>query len=917
MLIDTIINVGGNLKRAVGQLCSYREACKKVTHRAEILIDAIVDAEELLGSENKSLVKIKAQLYEAMVEFTAVITTQNRRLRLAQLFTAHGVIAAVERLHDSLDDLNTRISQVMDIIQITGLPKDRVTSVTQHLNADVHKQTWRQDLQVERREQQSADLAQMESHGEALGKGPVDEALAEMMELLYEMKAHGPDHFQGAEHDVAELVIKKMQKLVGLAGLEHSPQWFIPASRLQRPIQSDSEQKKWSSGSHGPTETADLCHNIAQSSSQHNVIVKSLPKINHVRMAPLTQTMSQHVPSWTTVSHPHVARVYGACPQSQPPAVIRAYAQDGSLRDYLQSQPMEKREKLLWYLTFQACQGLLYLHSKKVVHGSLKGSNILVANGKATLVDYGLHHLVSHASKRDRELVVEELNCGEDWRWAAPELCNGRRSLANEACDVYSMGMCILEALTGEPPWSNVVSEQAKLEKQQFGVPTTRPSPGVSEQAWGLIQLFSRHIKKWEVLDHTHLARVIGANFSDGTPKIMHEDATLCFELGTVQRDPEKFWPVMLQVAEALSELCTNGIVHGHLRCSSILVGSDKTIKLADYGITALVQESGGEIQKHWQSMAPELLYTSQTRPTKESDIYSLGMCLLKAILGRDPWSSMSKHDKRTLGYPQNLMDIFDSTEPKTLTMARKLVTEMCHVNPMKRLALDVVLTRLRDMVARAKSDKLKPKLLPGKLPKRVHKPFGAHRMVSAAESIGTPPGSPTQIDDTSSEFDSSAYHSDEIYFHSSTVRACNLRDAAENKMDEPEAALDLYTDAIKACNDHRPTDQLVRLQCLMARSACSIELGRLKDAVADCSEVLEIDPNNSVMRMRRADALFELNCLEEARADYSHVLKSDSRSTLVLMCCIKQRAGDKLVEICQIQGRPSKRPRAIAQCRR
>ena len=40
-------------------------------------------------------------------------------------------------------------------------------------------------------------------------------------------------------------------------------------------------------------------------------------------------------------------------------------------------------------------------------------------------------------------------------RWYAPELINGKRELSIRS-DIYSLGMTILELITGKQPWDNV-----------------------------------------------------------------------------------------------------------------------------------------------------------------------------------------------------------------------------------------------------------------------------------------------------------------------------------------------------------------------------------------------------------------------------------------------------------------------------
>lgn len=88
-----------------------------------------------------------------------------------------------------------------------------------------------------------------------------------------------------------------------------------------------------------------------------------------------------------------------------------------------------------------------YLHARNVVHGDLKGNNIVVGSDfKAKVTDFGLSSITDSEAKPEVSAAVH---------WVAPECLPQTKSklqtLETErptfASDIYSLGMCIVEAL--------------------------------------------------------------------------------------------------------------------------------------------------------------------------------------------------------------------------------------------------------------------------------------------------------------------------------------------------------------------------------------------------------------------------------------------------------------------------------------
>ncbi|KAF7336067.1 Kinase-like protein [Mycena sanguinolenta] len=101
--------------------------------------------------------------------------------------------------------------------------------------------------------------------------------------------------------------------------------------------------------------------------------------------------------------------------------------------------------------------GLDYLHSMDVVHGDLRGTNILISNeGNASLSDFGLATSIEDADSTTAGVTTSSNRAGSV-RWFAPELIDPTRFgctkfIRTKASDVYAYACVCLELYTRNPP---------------------------------------------------------------------------------------------------------------------------------------------------------------------------------------------------------------------------------------------------------------------------------------------------------------------------------------------------------------------------------------------------------------------------------------------------------------------------------
>ncbi|GAB9463173.1 Serine/threonine protein kinase [Globisporangium polare] len=183
---------------------------------------------------------------------------------------------------------------------------------------------------------------------------------------------------------------------------------------------------------------------------------------------------------WFPLSHPHVIKLYGACHIGKRFFACE-YAGNGTLSKFLKHSTIASDIRYCWALLCQVACGLQYLHELNILHNDLKCDNVLIStDGTAKVTDFGLSCILNSA-----EVLVDPRKQGAQ-QWKSPESLRGDRLTL--ASDVYAFAMCILEAVTGEPPWGcNIVDAGVRYQIKNGNFPL-QPSR-LSKTQWKLIEM--------------------------------------------------------------------------------------------------------------------------------------------------------------------------------------------------------------------------------------------------------------------------------------------------------------------------------------------------------------------------------------------------------------------------------------------
>ena len=143
--------------------------------------------------------------------------------------------------------------------------------------------------------------------------------------------------------------------------------------------------------------------------------------------------------------HPSIVEIY---------TVIETTTSLYLVFEYVEGQTLETRLDIDNYIPFNeikeifksVCAGLSYAHSLDIVHCDLKPGNIMIADfGPAKVMDFGVAQKIAK-DKKDKET----LSVAGTPAYMSPEQ---QRGFTSPQSDIFSLGVCLYEALIGVVPW--------------------------------------------------------------------------------------------------------------------------------------------------------------------------------------------------------------------------------------------------------------------------------------------------------------------------------------------------------------------------------------------------------------------------------------------------------------------------------
>ncbi|KAF8436919.1 kinase-like domain-containing protein [Boletus edulis BED1] len=158
---------------------------------------------------------------------------------------------------------------------------------------------------------------------------------------------------------------------------------------------------------------------------------------------------------------------------------------------------------------------------------------------------------------------------------------------------------------------------------------------------------FEHEISVWSKLKHENVLTMLGVVTNMGSIHIVSP-----WQLDNVRnyrRENPDVNPLnlLIQAAKGLEYLHSQQIVHGHLKCTNMLVSEEGVVTLSDFGLTQVLTDVVGKMAMvvltntsavRWH--APELNQGEDTTPTMASDVFAFGMSVLELLTMKPPYSN-------------------------------------------------------------------------------------------------------------------------------------------------------------------------------------------------------------------------------------------------------------------------------------
>lgn len=175
------------------------------------------------------------------------------------------------------------------------------------------------------------------------------------------------------------------------------------------------------------------------------------------------------------LKHPHIVEVldFGLLHSRQGYYLTMEYLQGPTLRQYTKGRSLPL--STVTSLAKQLCEALACMHRHGVVHRDLKPGNIVLESSDCQppmlkLIDFGLVSV-----QGETRLTRSGYMMGSP-RYMSPEQAIGRPERVGPATDIYSLGVMLMELLTGRPPFSSVHMEEL------LQLHMTQPPPALHKQ---------------------------------------------------------------------------------------------------------------------------------------------------------------------------------------------------------------------------------------------------------------------------------------------------------------------------------------------------------------------------------------------------------------------------------------------------
>ncbi len=147
--------------------------------------------------------------------------------------------------------------------------------------------------------------------------------------------------------------------------------------------------------------------------------------------------------SAANLTHPNIVAAYDAVDEGDLHYIVMELVEGITLKNYIARKGRLTNKETIG-ISLQAAEGIAAAHKKGIIHRDIKPQNLIISkDGKVKVADFGIARAVSQDTLN--QAVVGSVH------YIAPE--QARSGQADERSDLYSLGICMYEMITGRVPF--------------------------------------------------------------------------------------------------------------------------------------------------------------------------------------------------------------------------------------------------------------------------------------------------------------------------------------------------------------------------------------------------------------------------------------------------------------------------------
>lgn len=145
------------------------------------------------------------------------------------------------------------------------------------------------------------------------------------------------------------------------------------------------------------------------------------------------------------LNHPNIVGVYDVGIHEGLHYIVMEYIDGITLKELISQKGALSWDQALKYAS-KICSALEHAHDRKVIHRDIKPHNIMVTNeGTVKVMDFGIARAASSSTMTIGSKVLGSAH------YLSPEQARG--GFTDERSDIYSLGICLYEMVTGKLPF--------------------------------------------------------------------------------------------------------------------------------------------------------------------------------------------------------------------------------------------------------------------------------------------------------------------------------------------------------------------------------------------------------------------------------------------------------------------------------